>query len=360
MIKLIKGDANEVYSRAIEIHKEISGEALNPLDEKAHIYATVSVVIGDILYEMNDIGLQNYLPYAKGDRLDLKSEIFGTRAKRLEASSAKVVMECYISQPVQRNVYIRKGTRFIHGENIFLTVEEGIVLAGEIKTMILAQAEKPGNIGDILAGEITQIIDKYDYYESCTNPFDVSKGGDKEEDKQYRKRLKEIPESFTSAGSEGSYKFWVKNASAKVNQVVVKTPRPNEIDIYVYGYNKVISTEDKEVITQFLKNLDRLPLNDLVVVKDPVLIDIDLNIDYYLYDGEIRNTETIKAALTKKLLEYFTTLEIGKELNTQDIIAIIKNENIKRCNIISPGEIPVEENSLIRCNSITLNYRGVE
>ncbi|MBC2855353.1 baseplate J/gp47 family protein [Cetobacterium sp. 2A] len=318
------------------------------------------MILGDILYGINDIAIQNYLAYARGDRLDLKATIFGERAKRNKASHAKVIMECHISQPVERIVFIQKGTRFLHGENIFHSLEEGAIYPGKTKTTILAQAENPGDIGEILAGEITQIIDRYDYYQSCTNPQNVSKGGNEEDDEQYRKRMEEIPESFTSAGSEGSYKFWTKKVSQLVNQVIVKTPRPNEIDIYVYGFNEQITTEEKEAIKDFLTNLDRLPLNDLVTIKDPEIINIDLNIDYYLYDNEIRNVETIKSSLLKKLNLHFKKIQIGDNLNTQDIIRIIKNEDIKKCEITSPEELEITETSLIKCNSITLNYRGVE
>lgn len=360
MIKLIKGDPQEIYKDAIALHEEITGTKLTPADEKAHIYSTISVLLGDILYGANDIALQNYLPYAKGERLDLKAIVYGSRAKRNEASYAKVIMECNISQVVQKVVYIKKGTRFLYGENIFYSLEEGIIRPGETKTNILTQAEKPGDIGVILAGEITQIIDRYDYYQSCVNPQDVSRGGNKEEDEQYKKRLGELPESFTSAGSEGSYKFWTKKVSQLVNQVVIKTPRPNEIDIYVYGFNEQISIEEKKVIKEFLTDLDRLPLNDLVTIKDPEVINIDLNIDYYLYDGEIRNVEVIKLSLEQKLDSYFRNIKIGEALNHQDIIAIIKNDNIKRCTILSPSEIEITETSLIKCNSIVLNYRGIE
>lgn len=360
MVKLIEGDAQKIYKEAIEIHEAISGERLSPADEKAHIYSTIAMILGDILYGANDIAIQNYLPYAKGERLDLKSIIYGERARRNEASHAKVTMECYISEIVDRAVYIKKGTRFLHGENIFYSLEEGIINPGQIKTTILAQAEKSGDIGEILAGEITQIIDRYDYYESCLNPQKVSKGGNREDDEQYRKRLEEIPESFTSAGSEGAYKFWTKKVSPLVNQVVVKTPRPNEIDIYVYGFNEEVTLEEKEAIKEFLTDLDRLPLNDLVTIKNPTIVNVDLNIDYYLYDGEIRSVETIKMTLMQKLRDHFTKMQIGDKLNLQDIIRIIKNEDIRRCEILSPGNLEITDVSLIKCDSITLNYRGVE
>ena len=360
MVKLIEGDAQKIYKEAIEIHEAISGERLSPADEKAHIYSTIAMILGDILYGANDIDIQNYLPYAKGERLDLKSIIYGERARRNEASHAKVTMECYISEIVDRAVYIKKGTGFLHGENIFYSLEEGIINPGQIKTTILAQAEKSGDIGEILAGEITQIIDRYDYYESCLNPQKVSKGANREDDEQYRKRLEEIPESFTSAGSEGAYKFWTKKVSPLVNQVVVKTPRPNEIDIYVYGFNEEVTLEEKEAIKEFLTDLDRLPLNDLVTIKNPTIVNVDLNIDYYLYEGEIRSVETIKMTLMQKLRDHFTKMQIGDKLNLQDIIRIIKNEDIRRCEILSPGNLEITDVSLIKCDSITLNYRGVE
>lgn len=361
MIKLIKGDPQEIYKDAIVFHEEITGTKLTPADEKAHIYSTISVLLGDILYGANDIALQNYTAFARGERLDMKAKIFGTRAKRLEASYAKVIMKCSISQIVNRIVYIKKGTRFIHGENIFISLEEGRINPGEIETNILAQAEKPGDIGEILAGEITQIVDRYDYYESCINPQDVSNGGNEENDDNYRVRLEELPESFTSAGSEGSYIYWTKQVSSEVTQVKIEAPSPNVLDIYVYGKGKKISDEEKEAIKTYLTEKDRLPLNDLVNIKDPIFNQINLEIDYYLYSYETRPSDEIKKSLLLKLNDYFNSLKIGEGFNPQDVIQILKNDGIKRCDIKSlliTSE--TTKISLIICNSITLNYMGAE
>lgn len=359
-MKLIDSDPKKLLNFALSKHEDITGERLSIASEKAHLYSTFSYLMSNILYEMNDIALQNYLPYARGKRLDLKGELFGERGDRIKASYSKVVMQCNISEIIDRTVFIKKGTRFINSENIFYSLEEGIIKTGELFTTVLCQSEHSGNIGIILAGEITQIIDKYDFYQSCFNVKDVVSGGDIESDNQYTERLKEIPESFTCAGSEGAYKFWIKQSSQLVNQVIIKSPTPNVIDAYVYGNNALISDEEKKVIKEYITKSDRLPLNDLVTIKNPDVIEFDFVADFYLYENEIRNINSLKDLLETKIRKSFSTLKIGESINLQDIIQIIKNENIKKCTITSPGEINITSTSILVCKNLTLEYRGTE
>ena len=358
MLKLIKGDPLEIYESAIKYHKENFGEILLPIDEASQIYATVSALLGDILYTANNIAIENYLPFAKDTRLDMKGLIYGSRGKRLSSSFSKAIIQCRISQIVDRNVFIKKGTRFTNGTHIFFSTEETIIPAGETQINILVQAEEPGDLGDILPGEINKIIDRYDYYESSSNLEKVIPGLNKEPDPQYRKRLEELPESFPTAGSGGSYKYWVKHANPLVNQIYIKSPTPNNINIYVYGEENLISLEDKKAIENYLQDLDRLPLNDLVQVLDPEIISLNLEIDFYLYPSEIRSIETIKLLLKEKIKKHFKIIKIGEDINIQDLIAIIKNEGIKKCDI-KMAELSIKDITLVKCGDIVLSYRGV-
>lgn len=357
---IINSDPLKIYAEAIEIHKNITGEEVPLLSEEAYFYSTVAALLGTIKAEMNEIAIQNYLKYAKGKRLDLKN-IYGSRGERLGKNTAKTTMRCYISSAVNRNVIIPIGTRFLYKNYIFASSEQATIFAGELYTDVLVVSEIAGDIGAILKGEIKEIVDRYDFYQKCENITDVSGGRDEEEDEAYRKRLGELPESFTSAGSEGAYKFHTKKASSLVTDVVIDSPSENVIDIYVANKNKKLSEEEKTSILNYLSQEDIKPLNDKITIKDPSIYNYNISIQYYLYKDARVSKEPLEKRLKENLRSWADSKKIGESVNIQDIIALCKEEeSIKRITVVSPEEHVVTKTTLPVLGTISLELKGVE
>ncbi len=119
-----------------------------------------------------------------------------------------------------------------------------------------------------------------------------------------------------------------------------------------------ISRIEKTALLNALKLSNRIPLNDLVEIKDPEVIEIDLNIDIYLYKSEFRSIDSIKSKIEDKIKKYLLTYNFGQSLNHQDIIAICKSEEVERIEIITPPEGEMQETQIIKLKTLTLNHRG--
>lgn len=357
-INIIRSDSFEIYEDGKKIYKEVSGQDLILSSEDNLILATVSAMIGNICVEMNESAKQNYLKYAKDIRLDLKGGFYGERGERLKANAARTTMRCQISETIERDVIIRKGTRFIHGENIFFSVEENKINIGELTTDVIVECGKPGDIGVILPGEITEITDKYDYYESVANITPVTGGRDEEDDTAYAERIRNLPEGLSTAGPEGAYISLTHEASSLVYDAVLKSPKPNEIDIYVAGVQKVLSTEEKQKITAYLSDVNKRPLNDKVTIKDPTVQNYSLGVTYYLYKNYSQNVTTLEKEFKEKLTNLTNSLKIGEKLNGQDVIAIAKTLGIKNVVVTGISEDAMPETALSICSSITLSFGG--
>lgn len=357
-INLITSDPYVIFQDGKNIYKEVSGEEIITSSEDNLILATVSALLGNICAEMNEAATQGYLKYANGVRLDLKGGLYGDIGARLGANAGRATMRCLISQAVARDVVIRKGTRFVHGDYIFKSVEEAIVIQGDTSTDVVAECETKGDISEILAGEIAEIVDEYDYYESCSNITNATGGTDEETDEAYRERIRNIPESMSTAGSEGAYKVLAHSASSLVFDVVVKSPTPNIINIYVTDVQKLISNEEKQKISQFMSADYRRPLNDLVTIKDASLEHYDLNIEYFLYSDFAKSNADIEIDLEGKVRELTKRLRIGEKLNDQDIIAIAKGLGVSRINVTGILVGGVGDTTLLVCGAITLSFGG--
>lgn len=360
-LQLIEANPDDIFQEAKSLYKELSGNELPPASEETYLLGTISALLGNIKAEMNRVALENYLPYANNMRLDLKGAIYGSRGERLGANAARTTMRCYISTAVERNVVIPEGTRFIYKTYIFTTENEYIIKQGELSVDIPAVCETAGDIGTVLKGEITEIVDRYDYFESCENITDVSGGRDDEDDEAYRERIREIPESFTSAGSEGAYKFWTKKASSLVTDVVIESPSPNVLDIYVCNNQSLIQSEEKQKIKEFLEQEDIKALNDNITIKDPTKYEYNIKIKYYLYKNARDSKELIEKKLNEELLKYTSSLKIGDSINSQDLIGICKsNSDVKKVVIEEPSEYKATDVTICSCKEIVLTFMGSE
>ena len=249
---LIDSNPESILADALRFHEEITGERLELCTKEAYLYSTVAALLANIKANMNDVAKQNFLKYSREERLDLKGNFYGERGIRLKANKARTTIRCHISSIVEKDVIIAKGTRFLYKNYMFYTEQEYKIKQGQTYVDVIAVAEIAGELGKILAGDIKEIVDRYEYIKEITNITDVTGGREEENDDEYRKRLELIPESFTTGGSEGSYEYWVKKSSNLVTDVFINSPRPNYIDIYVVNGLEHLSQEEKQKIKNYI------------------------------------------------------------------------------------------------------------
>lgn len=359
---LIDYSPEPILAEALRLHEEITGERLEICSEEAYLYSTVAYLLANLKANMNDVAKQNFLKFSREERLDLKGNFYGERGARLKSNNARTTIRCYISQAVNKDVLIAKGTRFLYKNFIFYTEEEYRIKQGELYIDVIAVAENSGDLGNIKAGDIKEIVDRYEYIKEIINITDVTGGREEETDDEYRKRLELIPESFTTGGSEGSYDYWIRKASNLVTDVFIDSPTPNFIDIYVVNKLELLSEEEKNKILNFIiKNKNIKVLNDQISIKDPILYNYSIDLDYYIYSDALISKSEIEEELNILLKEYINSFKMGEGINIQDIIDIAKDvEGIKRIEIKSPGNYEGKAYHLAKCTDIGISYKGAE
>lgn len=359
---LIDSNPESILADALRFHEEITGERLELCTKEAYLYSTVAALLANIKANMNDVAKQNFLKYSREERLDLKGNFYGERGIRLKANKARTTIRCHISSVVAKDVIIAKGTRFLYKNYMFYTEQEYKIKQGDTYVDVIAVAEIAGELGKILAGDIKEIVDRYEYIKEITNITDVTGGREEENDDEYRKRLELIPESFTTGGSEGSYEYWVKKSSNLVTDVFINSPKPNYIDIYVVNGLEHISLEEKQKIKNYIiENKNIKVLNDQLEIKDPIFHNYNIDLDYWVYDNSLVSKSEIEKELRSSLEQYTKSFKMGESINLQDIIDISKNvEGIRRVEIKSPQTYTGQKFHLAKCGTITISYKGAE
>lgn len=361
--EVIDSDAWELKRDMINKYQELSGRTLTEASPETLIFSTVAYLMALREEKHNDDIKQNYLRYARDKRLDLKGEFYGSRGRRLLEQPAIATFRFYISAIQATDVVIPKGSRIQYNELYFETNEEYKILKGNLTTDGTATCTTVGKVGNnIPVGQIINMVDIYPYYNKVENITVSNNGSDLEPDENYRKRIREIPESFTTAGSKGAYEFWSKTASSNIIDVKVHSPSATNVDVYIWTENGVVSQELKNRVSEVLNEENIRPLTDNLSVKEPLKINYNINFDYYINKENETLVNIIKENVTKTVGEYvkWQKGKIGRDINPDELIKRLKIAGVKRISLRNPVFTKLNFNQIAINSSIVSNYQGVE
>lgn len=361
--EIIDSDAWELKRDMINKFQELSGRTLTEASPETLIFETVAYLIGLREEKYNDEMKQNYLRYARDKRLDLRGEIYGTRGERLPEQSAKATFRFFISATQSTDITIPKGSRIRYNELYFSTDEEYKIPKGNLYVDGIATCNTAGTIGNnITVGQIKEMVDIFPYYKKVENITASNGGSDIEGDDIYRERIRILPESFSVAGSSGAYEFWTKSASQSIIDVKVVSPNPCEVDIYVWTDIGLPTAELKNRIYKVVNGDYVRPLTDKVTVKEPQIVNYDIDLMYYIDSENEMLVNSIKSNVSKEIGEFikWQKEKLGRDINVDELIKKLKLAGVKRLEITSPTFQKIEYNQVAVCNNVTLNYQGVE
>ena len=361
--EVIDSDAWEIKRDMIDKFQELSGRTLTEASPETLIFGTVAYQLALLEEKYNDDIKQNYLRYARNERLDLKGEIYGNRGKRLVEQPAIATFRFYISGVQATDIVIPKGSRIRYNELYFETNEEYKILKGNLSVDGKATCNKVGTVGNgIPVGQIKDMVDIYPNYSKVENITESNSGTNEEVDESYRERIREIPESFTTAGSSGAYIFWSKTASTNIIDVKVHSPSATNVDVYIWTDTGTVSQELKEKVKAVLNEENVRPLTDNVNIKEPNKISYNIDFDYYIDKDNETLVNIIKSNVDKTIQEFVSWQKekIGKDINPDELIKRLKIAGVKRVVLRSPAFQKLDFNQIGINNGVTSNYQGVE
>ena len=359
----IDSDAWEIKRDMINKFQELSGRSLTEASPETLIFSTVAYQLALLEEKYNDDIKQNYLRFARDERLDLKGEFYGNRGKRLIEQPAVATFRFYISNIQTTDTVIPKGSRIRYNELYFETDEEYKITKGNLSVDGKATCNTLGIIGNgIPVGQIKDMVDIFPNYAKVENITESNSGTNKEVDESYRERIREIPESFTTAGSSGAYIFWTKTASTDIIDVKVHSPSATNVDVYIWTVSGTVSQELKEKVKSVLNEENIRPLTDKVNIKEPNKVNYSVEFDYYIEKDNETLVNVIKSNVDKTVQEYvnWQKEKIGKDINPDELIKRLKIAGVKRVVLRNPVFQKLDFNQVAINNRIVNNYQGVE
>ena len=310
-------------------------------------------------------GKQNLLAFSSDGFIQHIAALVGTTM--LEPKPAVTKLEFTISTAMPGNTIIRAGKRATAGGSIYFATDENVEIpAGELSVVAPATCTVLGSVGNgFLPGQINNVVDTFPFTCSVRNITVTQGGADKEGIEPFRERTRLAPESWSTAGPYGAYKYWAMTTSQLIIDVEVVSPSPGVVDIVPLLRNGEIPTQPVlDAVYKTCNDDKRRPLTDMVVVRAPEAVKYDISFTYYIS----RRDAPIAATLVQRVYDavdrfiLWQKTKLGRDITPSTLVEMVKSTGVKRLDMdtILPTFKILNYHELGVADNVNVVYGGLE
>lgn len=357
-------DVDAVQSSVIAAYEKVAGVTLYPGDPVRLFLNSLAYVIAVQNGIIDMAGKANLVSYASGEHLDAIGEMVGT--KRLGVSSATTVLRFSLQEALAFDVNIPSGTlaSSADGGVVFSTTQAAVVAAGKTSVDVPAVATVSGSRANgLLPGQVSTAVSRVAYVSTVANVTETEGGADVETDDRLRARIREAPETFSCAGSAGSYRALAMAVSQEISDVSVTTPEPGTVDVRPVLSGGELPSEEILAAVRRALNADTVrPLTDTVVVKAPTTVSYAIDVTWYLPRESEPLLETVRSAVTEAVETYrvWQRSVPGRDILPTKLISLMEQAGARRVVVTSPAYTTVASTDIARESSVNVTFGGVE
>ena len=334
-------NVSDIIAKLTSVYQQIVNRTVHPSSPEKLFLSWVASAIVQIYQNINYAANQNLPSRATGENLDALAQLF-YMTKRPDPVAATVPVEFTISEAQTTTLAIPAGTQVTNedGDPVFETVEEAIIEIGETSVTVQCVCQTPGTIGNgFEAGQLNECVDMFPYFESCANTETSAGGIDSPNDDEFYELLVNSEGAWSCAGPRGAYKYFAKSVSLNVADVVVNSPDPGEVNIYVLMDDGTIAdSATKALITAACNDNEVRPLTDLVSVEDADTVSYNITLTYYMSTSSQKSATEITADVNAAIDEYkkWQSGKLGRDINPSKLTQLVVAAGAKRVVITSP------------------------
>ncbi len=362
-IEFVEMDTQTIQTEMIAAYETYTGRTLYPADPTRLFILWVAEQVVNLRTNIDYSAKQNIPRYAEGDNLDSLGELF-KNCYRLEAEKAQTTLKFTLSITRNEATIIEEGTRVSVGELYFATEEPLEIPAGNLTGEVTAICSVAGDVGNgFTSGQLTNLVDIFPYYAQVTNTTESDGGADVESDDAYYERMRVSMETFSTAGTIGSYEYHARTASALIADVNVTSPVPGEVDIRaILEGGELPGEEMLQKIFEVVNADDVRPLTDFVKVGAPDIATFDIDVTYYLQTGSAISSETIISNVENAIAEYrkWQCEKMGRDINPSHLTYLLYGAGVKRVEVLSPQFTTIPATTVAQVEGVSVLNGGYE
>lgn len=361
----------DVKARLLEEYKnnlkEITGS--EPVIEKSDPFRLLinsqAVLDMQMLLYIDHCGKMNLLKYAYGDYLEHMG-VFKNR-QRKPAQKAEVVVRFSIAEPRPSVEPVPVGIMVTADQSVFFETTEYVEIpAGELSVQTKCLCTVPGEIGNgYEPGEITTLVTPSGFLSAVTNVSKSLGGADIEGDDDLRMGIYNAPDKYSVAGPDDAWVALTKDFNSDVEDVKPTTVTGSGVITLtvLMKHGRIPEESELESIREHLLRPDTRTFGIDIQVKAPEEVSYGIELTYYIGESDKERVSEICTDVDSAVARYteWQGSKIGRDINPDELLAMIKNAGAKRAVITSPVFQNIPETSVAVLNgSISVNFGGVE
>lgn len=356
---------SQMLSDFVAKYQEITGKKiqLSKSDPNRIIMLGCAQLIYQGLQNIDKGGKMNFLKYAYDDYLENMGAL--KKVTRNPAKFAHVPVKFTLSGKREAATSIPQGTRVTAAYEVyFATIEYAEIPAGETEITIMAECTEAGTIGnDFAAGELNTLVDPIGFVAKVENTQKSTGGTEIESDQSMAERIYLAPSSYSTAGPDDAYKYWVMDSNPFIGDVKITSSAPGVVDIrFVMADGTIPDDTTIAAVMEAVNQRGKRPLTDLVQVKRPEIEEYKIDITYYINASDSNAATAIQAQAEAAVEEYklWQATKVGRDINPDELIARLHDAGVKRTEVREPAFHIIEETAKAQCTGVNIIYGGLE
>lgn len=356
---------SQLLNDFVEKYQEITGKKiqLSKADPNRIIMLGCAQLIYQGLQNIDKAGKMNFLKYAYDDYLDNLGVL--KKVVRNPAKFAWVPVKFTLSEKREMATSIPVGTRVTAAYEVyFATTEYTEIPPGETEIIVMMECTEAGTIGnDFAAGELTTLVDPIGFVARVENTEKSTGGTEVESDQNMAERVYLAPSSYSTAGPDDAYEYWVKESNPDIGDVKITSPTPGVVDIrFVMSDGSIPDDIVVAAVEEAVNQRGRRPLTDSVRIKKPIPEGYSIDLTYFINASDSAAATAIREQVENAVEEYrvWQDSKVGRDINPDELIARINAAGAKRTVVRSPVFQVIGETAKAQCTSSNIIYGGLE
>lgn len=324
-----------------ERYRQLTGKELvmKEADPMRLIAYADCLVLYQVVQYTERAGKMSLLKYSFGDYLENIGALKGIG--RMEGAAAVTKLRFTLSMARNNVVIIPAGTRVTAGDGVYFETTDILeISAGELSGEVLASCKEIGTKGNgYRTGELKVLVDPVPYVDKVENLTGTEGGADLETDENLAERIYLAPSSWSTAGPDDAYKYWVKTFDAGITDVRVESETPGDVEIYFILQEGQLPDEAMlGELERYLQNEDVRPLTDHVMVRAPDVQEYEIRLVYYVNESDRMKAASIQEKVRNAVSEYasWQKEKIGRDINPDQLRRLVVSAGAKRVIVEQP------------------------
>lgn len=357
----------EYYITAMQKrYKELTGKELvmHEADPIRLVAYANCLLLYQIAQYADRAGKMALLKYSYGDYLENIGALKGI--SRIHGASAKTTLRFTLSAKRPGVTVIPAGTRVTASDGVYFTTLDVLEIpAGSMSGEVNAECREVGSKGnDYPCGSLKVLVDPVAYVEKVENITVPEGGADLESDKNLAERIYLAPSSWSTAGPDDAYEYWVRTYDPAISDVSVYSDIPGEVDIcFIMNDGQLPSQAILDELERYLMEEEIRPLTDKVIVSAPDIEPYGVDFTYYINRSDRTRAAVINDNVQAAVQDYvvWQKKKIGRDINPDQLRKLVISAGAKRLDIRSPVFRRISRRSIALLNAeVLVTYGGVE